>query len=269
MWGCYIIHSFVTHCDCFRIRQPLLNPTTYMQNVTMSRRKCNTRVFLQITLNSPWKLEGVRNPAWRTTAITRRRKPRGLHPKKNEKALIKSRLPEYLEASEVTAIIRAAPDPRSRLLMLEQWRAGLRVSEALALEAADISLDTDKPTIRVRSGKGRKARVVPVHPELAAAFKMALSYGSVQQGRLINVSRMSAWRWVQTAAARAEQLGALPPGKKLGTHTLRHNYARHLLMHGIPINYLSRWLGHSSIQTTLIYLELVPDPEGSLARIPG
>ena len=33
-------------------------------------------------------------------------------------------------------------------------------------------------------------------------------------------------------------------------------------MNGIPINYLSRWLGHSSIQTTLIYLELVPDPTG-------
>ena len=33
-----------------------------------------------------------------------------------------------------------------------------------------------------------------------------------------------------------------------------------LLVNGIPINYLSRWLGHSSIQTTLIYLEIVPDP---------
>ena len=41
-----------------------------------------------------------------------------------------------------------------------------------------------------------------------------------------------------------------------------------LLMNGISINYLSRWLGHSSIQTTLIYLELVPDPTGSLAMVP-
>ena len=63
---------------------------------------------------------------------------------------------------------------------------------------------------------------------------------------------------------RAEELGAIAPGKRIGTHTLRHSYARHLLMNGIPINYLSRWLGHSSIQTTLIYLELVPDPTGSL-----
>ena len=67
---------------------------------------------------------------------------------------------------------------------------------------------------------------------------------------------------------RAEELGAIAPGKQIGTHTLRHSYARHLLVNGIPINYLSRWLGHSSIQTTLIYLELVPDPTGSLAIVP-
>ena len=78
----------------------------------------------------------------------------------------------------------------------------------------------------------------------------------------------TAWRWVKTAVRRAEELGAISPGKHISTHTLRHSYARHLLMNGIPINYLSRWLGHSSIQTTLIYLELVPDPSGSLAAVP-
>ena len=78
----------------------------------------------------------------------------------------------------------------------------------------------------------------------------------------------TAWRWVKTAVKRAEELGAIAPGKRISTHTLRHSYARHLLMNGIPINYLSRWLGHSSIQTTLIYLELVPDPTGSLAMVP-
>jgi len=73
---------------------------------------------------------------------------------------------------------------------------------------------------------------------------------------------------VQTAVKRAEELGAIAQGKRVGTHTLRHSYARHLLMNGIPINYLSRWLGHNSIQTTLIYMELVPDPSGNLAAVP-
>ena len=203
-----------------------------------------------------------------TQAVARRRRPRGLHPRRTDGEAQPKRLPEYLEADEVDAIIRAAEDPRAKLLMLTQWWAGLRVSEALALDVSDLSPDSDLPTIRVRSGKGRKARVVPVHPELAAAFRMALSYGNVSEGRLIEAHRSTAWRWVQAAASRAERLGAIAPGRRVGTHTLRHSYARHLLMHGVPINYLSRWLGHSSIQTTLIYLELVPDPAGSLAAVP-
>ena len=77
-----------------------------------------------------------------TTAIARRRRPRGQYPKKIKQTAetVEKKLPEYLEAYEVQAIIRAADDPRARLLMMEQWRAGLRVSEALALEVADLSL---------------------------------------------------------------------------------------------------------------------------------
>ena len=178
------------------------------------------------------------------------------------------RIPEYLEADEVNAIIRAAPSPKAKLLMLQQWRAGLRVSEALDLELRDLSLDTSSPTLRVRSGKDGKTRLVPVHPELHGALNNALAYGDISQGRIIEAHTTTAWRWVKTAVRRAEELGAIAPGKQVSTHTLRHSYARHLLMNGIPINYLSRWLGHSSIQTTLIYLELVPDPTGSLASVP-
>ena len=78
-----------------------------------------------------------------TTAIARRRRPRGRYLKTQEGATHKrqKRIPEYLEADEVNAIIRAAPNPNAKLLMLEQWRAGLRVSEALDLEAWNLSLD--------------------------------------------------------------------------------------------------------------------------------
>ena len=205
-----------------------------------------------------------------TTAISRRRRLRGRYPKTQDGATPKrqKRIPEYLEPDEVNAIIRAAPNPKAKLLMLQQWRAGLRVSEALDLEVRDLSLDTVTPTLRVRSGKGGKTRLVPVHPELHGALGSALAYGDISQGRIVEAHPATAWRWVQAAVKRAEELGALSPGKRVGTHTLRHSYARHLLMNGIPINYLSRWLGHSSIQTTLIYLELVPDPTGSLAMVP-
>ena len=48
-------------------------------------------------------------------------------------------LPEYLEAHEVQTVLAAAPNPLARLLMLLQWLVGLRVSEALVLQPADLS----------------------------------------------------------------------------------------------------------------------------------
>ncbi len=202
-----------------------------------------------------------------TTAIQRYRRPRGQYPRRQESDSRPKPLPEYLEAHEVDALLRAAPNARARLLFLVQWRAGLRVSEALALEVRDLSLDSGLPTIHVRQGKGAKPRIVPVHPELHSALASSLQFGNIVQGdRLFSASRSTADRWIR--AAKAKAAGAIPTDRRISSHTLRHSYARHLLVNGIPINYLSRWLGHSSIQTTLIYLELVPDPTGSLVAVP-
>ena len=71
----------------------------------------------------------------------------------------------------------------------------------------------------------------------------ALAYRSISQGRIIHAHPAADWRWVQATVNRAEELGALAPGKRVRTHTLRNSYARHLLMNGISIYYLSRWLG--------------------------
>ena len=132
-----------------------------------------------------------------TTAISRRRRSRGRYPKTQDGATPKrqKRISEYLEPDEVNAIIRAAPNPKVKLLMLEQWRAGLRVSEALDLEVRDLSLDTPNPTVRVRAGKGGKSRLVPVHPELHGALGSALAYGDINQGRIVEAHPATAWRW--------------------------------------------------------------------------
>ena len=203
------------------------------------------------------------------TDVQRYRRPRGQYPKRQDSERRPKPLPEYLEAHEADALIRAAPNSRAALLFLVQWRAGLRVSEALALEVRDLSLDSGLPTIHVRRGKGAKPRIVPVHPELHSALSSSLQFGNIAQGdRLIKALRSTADRWIRAAKAKAEEAGAIPAGRRISSHTLRHSYARHLLVNGIPINYLSRWLGHSSIHTTLIYLELIPDPTGSLATVP-
>ena len=206
-----------------------------------------------------------------TTTLSARR-IRGIHPKGGETQQSLrgkgSNLPEYLEQPEVRAVIASAPNLPAQLLMLEQRRAGRRVSEALALEKRDLILDSGRSTLRLLRGKGNKSRVAPLHPELQTALITATSFGAVEQERFIEKSRATAWRWAQVAAELAMQRGQLASSRRVGTHTRRHSNARRLLMHVIPINHLSRWLGDASITPTLVYLKLVPDPSGSLATVP-
>ena len=100
------------------------------------------------------------------------------------------------------------------MLFLIEWRAGLRISEALALEARDLSLEGEIPSLHVREGKGSRPRIVPVHPELRVALTSALEFGDVGQGdRLIRASRATADRWIKKAAARAGNWVRYPPAR--------------------------------------------------------
>ena len=120
--------------------------------------------------------------------------------------------------------------------MLEQWRVSLGISEFWALRVCDLHPATERPTQRVRQ----------------------------DTGLLIDVTRTTAWRWGQ------RRHGSWPVGTRrhAGNHTHRHNLARNMLVDGIHINYPGRWPGHTGIQTAPVYLEFMPDPAGSLARVP-
>ena len=105
-------------------------------------------------------------------------------------------------------------NPDAQMLMLVQYRAGLRISEAVALSAKDFQDDY----LTVREGKGKKSRTVPVHPELAAALQSHVRYRG--RGRLVTANYTTAWRWYNEAA---EAVGL----EEVGTHTLRQSAARH------------------------------------------
>ena len=62
-----------------------------------------------------------------------------------------------------------------------------------------------------------------MHPELQGALRTAIAYGGRRRGRLIEATRSTAWRWVRESLARAVAVGALAPGRNVGTHTLRHS----------------------------------------------
>ena len=122
-------------------------------------------------------------------------------------------------------------------------------------------------TAKIPSRGSAEVRIFPVNPELTAALRQVIDFGNVRRGPLVVTTRSTAWRWTKDALARAQATGTIPAGRWVGTHTLRHSAARHWLASGVPINHVSRWLGHASIQKTLIYLEILPDPSGYMERV--
>lgn len=178
------------------------------------------------------------------------------------------RLPDTLDAHEVARLLEASDahrrtGRRDRALLELLYAAGLRVSEALALDEGDLSLAGG--FVRV-VGKGDRERLVPVGDlalDALAAYleERRLAGGddetgepSVGRGRPLfrsrrgrRLDRMSAWRVMRRAATTAGLGGRVTP------HTLRHSFATHLLEGGADLRVVQELLGHASITTTQLY----------------
>ncbi len=196
----------------------------------------------------------------------------------NPRDTVRTKRPHYLEPKEIDILIEYAADS-SRMaanFMLTMWRAGLRVSEAINLQARDLRFKTDRPQIHIRKAKGHKERFVPAHPELQRTLKEHCQYIKAKGTAPLFIveksgqqaSRQTGYEWVVRALNRAKLDKVLPRDTKVTPHTFRHSAARHWLHSGVQINTVQLWLGHSNLDTTLIYLALVPDAFGVMDNIP-
>jgi integrase/recombinase XerD len=193
------------------------------------------------------------------------------------KESVRKTLPHYLEPKEIEILIDYAAD-QSRMaanFMLTMWRAGLRVSEAINLEARDLRFKTDRPQLHIRNAKGHKERYVPAHPELLRTLTEHCQY-TKRRGTLPlfiversgqQASRQTGYEWVTRALVKAIRDRALPIGTVVSPHTFRHSAARHWLAQGVQINTVQLWLGHQNLDTTLIYLQLIPDQGGLMEKV--
>ena len=135
------------------------------------------------------------------------------------------------------------------------YGAGLRISEALALQRSDIPSPGQGDVITV-TGKGNKARMVPVLAQvarLAAEYVALCPYELRADGPLFvgaKGGRLSA-RVVQLAMARLR--GALGLPDTATPHALRHSFATHLLARGGDLRAIQELLGHASLSTTQLY----------------
>jgi integrase/recombinase XerC len=178
---------------------------------------------------------------------------------------------EPLTRDEAKLLIRSAgsrPGPyasvdRNRAMIALMWRCGLRRSEVTALWPADI--DRPKATVRVRSGKGGKSRLLAFDSEVApyldkwehhrgkAGWTQDHPYFCTTSGRPV------APRKLRDAVARAAKRSGIT--KRIHPHGLRHTFAMELMEEGVPLNVISKAMGHSNSGTTAIYLDHIAAPE--------
>ena len=174
------------------------------------------------------------------------------------------RLPRVLSRDEVLRLLSqpqgTAPAAlRDRALLELMYACGLRASEAVTLELADV--DLDEALLRAH-GKGSKERIVPIGREAVGAVRAycargrpLLAAGAGQTKLFLNrrgggLTRQGLYKIVQ-GHARSAGLQ-----EKMSPHTLRHTFATHLLAGGCDLRSLQEMLGHADLATTQIYTHL-------------
>jgi integrase/recombinase XerD len=174
------------------------------------------------------------------------------------------RLPRVLSRDEVNRLLAqprgaGAFAQRDRALLELMYACGLRASEAVALELADV--DLEEGVLRAR-GKGAKERLVPVgrqalaavgaycrsgRPELLAGRSCSRLFLSRRGSAL---TRQGLYKIVQGHARTAGL------SERMSPHTLRHTFATHLLAGGCDLRSLQEMLGHADLSTTQLYTHL-------------
>jgi integrase/recombinase XerD len=195
-----------------------------------NQTNCALRFFFTVTLGRPEMVKHL---------------PYGKRPKK---------LPVVLSAEEVRQLLEAATPGRDRLLFQITYACGLRVSELVCLQVADI--DSKRMVIHVRQGKGKKDRLVPLSQRLLEALR---SYWRQARPKtwLFAAPRGDGHLgicWVQKLCRKLVRQAKLT--KRATPHTLRHSYATHLLEAGVDLITLQKILGHSALTTTARYVHL-------------
>ena len=167
----------------------------------------------------------------------------------------RDKLPKYLAETEVKRVLEkaAAEKRRDHLILLTLFRTGLRVSELTDLKKRDIRQKENE--IVVREGKGNKDRIVPLESELGHL----LGYYADDKGKHEKIFDIST-RTVRNIVKRhTKDLDLSLPAEKISPHTFRHSFAVKVLKDGMDIRSLQKIMGHSNIETTMIYLDVVAE----------
>jgi integrase/recombinase XerD len=181
-------------------------------------------------------------------------------------------LPKALSEDEVASLLAAVTgdgpaERRNRAILEVLYGTGMRISELVGLDMADLALEDHAARV---VGKGNKERLVPLGRFALEALTRWLGSGrdalapqrwarrgdaeavflNSRGGRL---SRQGAWGIIRIYAVRVGLDDRLTP------HVLRHSCATHMLDHGADVRVVQELLGHASISTTQVYTKVSSD----------
>jgi integrase/recombinase XerD len=164
------------------------------------------------------------------------------------------KLPIILSPEEVLEFLGCLSNSKHRTILTICYAAGLRLSEAVALQPCHI--DSHRMVIRVEQGKGQKDRYVMLSPKLLEILR-----------QWWRVERPQTWLFpgdkpdrhvspgtVQQACERARYRSHI--AKPIAPHSMRHAFAVHLLEQGTDVRTIQLLLGHRNLQTTARYLQI-------------
>jgi site-specific recombinase XerD len=163
-------------------------------------------------------------------------------------------LPVVLSPEEVMQFLGAVASRKHRAILTTCYGAGLRISEAVALQPP--AIDSKRMVLRVEQGKGKKDRYVMLSPKLLDVLRDWWRVERPQRwlfpgdipGR--HITREA----VGQACEKAHSISKIP--KPITPHSLRHAFAVHLLEQGTDVRTIQLLLGHRSLSTTAKYLRI-------------
>ncbi len=166
----------------------------------------------------------------------------------------RKRLPQILARDEVKAFLNSVNNLKHKTILLTIYSGGLRVSEASRLRITDI--DSKRMLIRVNQGKGKKDRYTilsNINLKYLRIYYKAYRPQTWLFSGLIKEKPIGI-RTIQQVFYNAKEKAGIK--KDVTVHSLRHSFATHLIESGMDIHQVQKFLGHSSITTTTIYLHL-------------
>ncbi len=178
-------------------------------------------------------------------------------------------LPEFMSLDEIENFIRAtAPEEaggqatrlsvRDCAIVETLYGGGLRVSELVGLDDADVDLAEAVALVR---GKGRKERLCPLGRLAGRSISVYITSRRRKPDVLaLFVNRLGTRITARSVARMIERVAARSGvAKHVSPHAFRHSFATHILDRGADLRSVQELLGHASISTTQIYTHVTAE----------